>query len=581
MHKRSCVLFAFGVLFYSAQGYTISIDHRSKVLETRSTAENPQQPPICGFKGNNDIYGIGIRIGYYTQAISVWFANYFVLSEAKNLRPTNLLFLFAMFIGLIWLSHQESEAYAIEAFLLLQLLFATWYIGVLNRGRFSKKYWRFSPMRSVISSATMLTILGYNAWFWWKGLDRMTKTSCGSFVFFMAKVELFGWYRSAYRALAIPAVIFGVLLQVGRSVELLQYLRAGHDNKPDYYHSLAMSLKIAAGFDHPSARENRDSTAGPTTQCPQGPLQPDSVPGLGATPPCVSALCSTLQPPNTNPQGANSVTFAAAINTPLPDSPTSIGPSSEISLPAQSPSHIGTTPPSADIASFNDLLEAELFLQGILDVSVAKHSLWHYDLHIPLLRTPLRIFLWSLHSPKTINRRWKAVSIRRPFRLSILLPLFQHVHSLYRYPFYSYIIMTEKAMLSPQYKYISPRAMEAMLDFQTAQLPEDRPFWTFFFQALFSLSVCIGMILSIELAIRWNSISDIETVGQVGQLIPAVIGIGGLVRVLWVWISRGDAGVEEEDGVAEEVRECTEAYKTAKQVRGEGIDIRLRVPDYI
>ncbi|XPS73225.1 hypothetical protein M3J09_005375 [Ascochyta lentis] len=40
----------------------------------------------CGFEGNNDIYGIGIRIGIYAQILAVWFANYFLFSEAQVLR---------------------------------------------------------------------------------------------------------------------------------------------------------------------------------------------------------------------------------------------------------------------------------------------------------------------------------------------------------------------------------------------------------------------------------------------------------------------------------------------------------------
>ena len=88
-------------------------------------------------------------------------------------------------------------------------------------------------------------------------------------------------------------------------------------------------------------------------------------------------------------------------------------------------------------------------------------------------------------------------------------------------------------------------------------------------------------MLSIELAIRWNVVTDVESVGQVGQLIPAIIGIGGLIRVLWVWISRDDVNVEEEDGVAEEVRECARIYEMVKQTKEGVSDVRLRIPDYM
>ena len=101
----------------------------------------------CGFQGNPDIYGIGIRIGYYTQALSVWFSNYFVLSESKTLRSVNLLFFIALFIGLAWLSHTPAKFHAIEGYFLNHLLVATSGMGVVDKSRFTRKYWRFSKPR--------------------------------------------------------------------------------------------------------------------------------------------------------------------------------------------------------------------------------------------------------------------------------------------------------------------------------------------------------------------------------------------------------------------------------------------------
>ena len=101
----------------------------------------------CGFQGNPDIYGIGIRIGYYTQALSVWVSNYFVLSESKTLRSVNLLFFIALFIGLACLSHTPAKFHAIEGYFLNHLLVATWGMGVVDMSRFIREYWRFSKPR--------------------------------------------------------------------------------------------------------------------------------------------------------------------------------------------------------------------------------------------------------------------------------------------------------------------------------------------------------------------------------------------------------------------------------------------------
>ena len=53
--------------------------------------------------------------------------------------------------------------------------------------------------------------------------------------------------------------------------------------------------------------------------------------------------------------------------------------------------------------------------------------------------------------------------------------------------------------------------------------------------------------------------------GAPGQLIPAIIGIGGLVKVVWVWWSREDDVEEVDDGVGRELKECVEVYQMLKK----------------
>ena len=72
-------------------------------------------PQTCGFEGNPDIYGIGIRVGFYTQALAAWYANYFLASEARSLRSVNLIFLFALAVCLLVYSANPSEKQAVEA----------------------------------------------------------------------------------------------------------------------------------------------------------------------------------------------------------------------------------------------------------------------------------------------------------------------------------------------------------------------------------------------------------------------------------------------------------------------------------
>ena len=528
------------------------------------------QDQRCGFAGTNDVYGLGIRIGYYTQALSIWFANYFVLGEAKILRSVNLLFLVAAFIGLIRLSHQSSSVYAIEVFLLLQLVIATWYTGVLDRGSFSKKYWRFSPMRSIVTSVTMMSVLGYNAWFWWTGLENMKKTPCGTFVFFMAKVELFGWYREMYKVLAIPAVIFGAVTEIGRSLELFLLFKSRHEDKVGLYRRLRSSFDAELSGNLSNAPISSVVNASAVIPHGQnGELSKSESDSRDKGPDCSSTRVSP-----------RFIELETAIQVPLPPSPDKSQRSPNPSDSTTQQTSMAESASTSNTPILSELFEAEQFVSDILATSVKKHSTWHYDLHLPFSKAPLRIFIWSFHSPRTLYRRWSTISFQRPYNFAILLPLFQHVKSISRYPFYSYLPMFEKAMTSPQYKTVSPLALHAILDFHTAQMPNNKFVWTIVWQALFSLCVVAGLILSIELAVRWNSITEIASVGDVGQLIPAVIGVGGLLRVIWAWVSRSDLAAVEEDGVEKEVRECAEMYDTVKSAIGSGQVWQVRVPDY-
>lgn len=46
------------------------------------------------------------------------------------------------------------------------------------------------------------------------------------------------------------------------------------------------------------------------------------------------------------------------------------------------------------------------------------------------------------------------------------------------------------------------------------------------------------MILQLELTLRWNHVRGLDEWGSVGQLIPFVVGVGGLGFVLLRWVGR-------------------------------------------
>jgi hypothetical protein len=53
----------------------------------------------CGFQGNPDLYGLGIRLGIYLQAIATILTNAFVSEAVSDYRDNNTIFLFALLIA--------------------------------------------------------------------------------------------------------------------------------------------------------------------------------------------------------------------------------------------------------------------------------------------------------------------------------------------------------------------------------------------------------------------------------------------------------------------------------------------------
>ena len=104
----------------------------------------------CGFEGNSDIFGVGIRTAYYFQIYAVWFSNYFYYREAKVLRAVNKVFLLAIIVaGLIFFLNPQQH-YVVEAFLLLQIGIVTGLVGITEATRYTTQYRATSRERLII-----------------------------------------------------------------------------------------------------------------------------------------------------------------------------------------------------------------------------------------------------------------------------------------------------------------------------------------------------------------------------------------------------------------------------------------------
>ncbi|MCJ1279657.1 hypothetical protein MMC21_007481 [Puttea exsequens] len=535
---------AFSLYLHSGPSDSLAVP---RSLNATGSLSDSQNPTHCGFDGNSDILGIGIRIGYYTQALSVWFANYFVASEAKVLRSINLLFLVALFVGLVWLAHAPQQTFAIEIFLLLRLLFATWYVGVLDRSKFTQRNVKKSNVRVVIREASLLGLLAYSVWFAWVGLDRLEKTPCGTWIFFATKVNLYGWYRSAFKVLTLFCLCCGALKQVSTAAQLYQRWRPSIVKSSGYFSRLQESFQLS------DKTQNGDIDAEKVSQA--STLHGGSPKRtIGLTRNGISCLDTGLRD------------LEAAIQIPLPASPTETNSTQRgkaLNVNRRKGDEPVKTASVNGLPSFEVLIAADQYLEKVINVDVSRHSAWCYEIKC----IHLKVFLPIVHSPKTLLRRLRSVFACRPFRPTILFILFRHIRSLKRFPAYSYFIMAETALQDPQHKLISSTTLLTTLVLHRARLPSHRPTPNILISATVSLLMCIGLILGIELAIRWNHITSMGNIGAVGQLIPAIIGVGGMTRVGWVRWTKGEMGEVAEDSREKEIRECSAVYEKLRMDR--------------
>ena len=385
-------------------------------------------------------------------------------------------------------------------------------------------------MRVIIRESSLLGLLAYTVWFSWAGLDLMKRSPCGTFIFFAAKVNLYGTYRTVFKAFSISALVCGMIKQLDTAVQLSQRWRGNVVRDPDYYVRLQAAL-----IDEAAQREK---------------LSPEPLP--------------TVDMASQGSQTIESEMLEAAVQAPLPKSPSITGLEDRSSEDkSDDSSSRASDTEETSFPSLDELILAERYLLSIINIDVRDHSQWCYEIKW----IPLKIFLPSIHSPSTLYKRTILLSNSRPFRISLLIPLFRHIKSLCRFPLYSYFFMLEAALRSPLHKQVSSSALITTLALHKAQLPANRPVPNVVLNAAASLSMCMLLVLSVELSLRWNSITGLGHVGATGQLIPAIIGLGGLFRVVWVRLASGEVRGRADDGAGKEIRDCAELYQRLKRER--------------
>ncbi len=124
------------------------------------------------------------------------------------------LFQFAVLVSLIYQTVNNERLYAVEA--LVTYLFCLTSIGInvndpKGTGETSNPNWleelTLPSLVSILRQTTVLAIDCYQTWFWFTGLDKLEHAPCKTETFFLARVYVYGHFRTFAKVFSVFMMI--------------------------------------------------------------------------------------------------------------------------------------------------------------------------------------------------------------------------------------------------------------------------------------------------------------------------------------------------------------------------------------
>jgi hypothetical protein len=137
----------------------------------------------CGFQGNPDMYGLGLRLGIYLQWLACNLSLTFVAHPEKDLPDASLVYSFAIALALVIVTFQDTCVYFVEAFMLINIAFG----GTLQ---LDLTKWEKGSWRRPALLLFYLAVFPYSCWFWRQGMQKHFRdTPCGTQLFLFGRIS--------------------------------------------------------------------------------------------------------------------------------------------------------------------------------------------------------------------------------------------------------------------------------------------------------------------------------------------------------------------------------------------------------
>ncbi|KAF8430374.1 hypothetical protein EV426DRAFT_15566 [Tirmania nivea] len=191
----------------------------------------------CGFDGDQDMYGLGIRIGYYVQWIATVFGAYYTPKIVSSAFEANAIFNIGMLAGLVYSTMRRNDMFVVEPVMVLGFSIGGAIVGLLDPKNVhnpkSLKSLRARLVHLCGTGALSLPLLTYWAWYSFYGMSNMQYNHCARYTFFIVKIDIWApWFRYFMRVATVMSLVGLFSLAVGVIVAYRKKSEEQHERHP-------------------------------------------------------------------------------------------------------------------------------------------------------------------------------------------------------------------------------------------------------------------------------------------------------------------------------------------------------------
>jgi len=174
----------------------------------------------CGFDGDQDMYGLGIRIGYYVQWVATVVGAYYTPKIVSSAFEANAIFNIGMLAGLVYSTMRRGDMFVVEPVMVLGFSIGGAIVGLLDPKNVhnpkSLKSLRARLVHLCGTGALSLPLLTYWTWYSFFGMSTMHYNHCARYTFFIVKIDIWApWFRYFMKIATIMSLVGLFSLAVG------------------------------------------------------------------------------------------------------------------------------------------------------------------------------------------------------------------------------------------------------------------------------------------------------------------------------------------------------------------------------